>query len=142
MRKTFPSVESGFTLLEVVFAVSILAIGMMGYTALKISNRFSWAFARDLTQSLQLTGANLEGLRMAGYNDGGWMTAGTHSQTSVNDAGATPLLQSGDFTASGVAWTVREGCPSPMAKMVTLTTNWNTGGNKELTLTQVQVRNP
>lgn len=139
MRKTFRLGERGFTLLEVVFAVGILAIGMMGYTALKVSNRFSWVFAKNLTQALQLTGANLEGLRMAGYNDAGWMTAGTHSAFSANDEGGLPTLTAGDFTASGVAWTVRQGCPSGLTKMVTYTTSWNSGGNKNLTLTQVQV---
>lgn len=140
MRKMFRPGEKGFTLLEVVFAVGILAIGMMGYTALKVSNRYSWVFARNLTQALQLTGSNLEGLRMADYNDAGWMSAGVHTQADQNDAGVGPALTAGDFAASGVTWTVREGCPSQTTKMVTYTTKWNTGGNKKLTITQVRSR--
>jgi len=151
MRKITLSREDGFTLLEVVFAVSILAIGIMGYTALKVSNRYSWMFSKNLTLAVQMSDSNLEGLRMAGYNDTGWLTAGTHKVTvngdgshtlsnAENDAGEEPEVAAGDFEASSVSWSVREGCPTAMTKMVNYTTNWNLGGDKNVTLTQVQVR--
>lgn len=151
MRKKFLPPEKGFTLLEVVFAVSILAIGMLGYTSLKISNRYSWVFAKSLSQAVQLTGANLEELWMNGYHDSGWMSAGVHSVTvnpdqtlavvnATSAADQVPPVVSGDFSASGVTWTVREGCPSELTKMVNYTTDWNVGGPKSVTIIQVQVR--
>lgn len=150
MRNFLANRQSGFTLLEVVFAVGILAIGMLGYTALKISNRYSWVYAKNLTQALHLTGTNLEALRLAafkkGYLDDPWMSAGNHTQANTNRAGVSPVLTSGDFIATGVSWTVREGCPSQMTKMVTYTTRWNDASNsidpptKQLTITQVLVR--
>jgi prepilin-type N-terminal cleavage/methylation domain-containing protein len=174
MNSLFLQREKGFTILEVVFAVSILAIGIMGYTSLKISNRHSWFFAKNMTQAVQLTAASLESLLMAGYKDDGWLSDGDHSVTvnadgtitevgGVNAAGELPFLStknldlgpdealdlgdttrgivrnSSSFTASGVTWTVREGCPSELSKLVTYTTNWN-NGNNGLTITQVQVR--
>lgn len=132
--------QDGFTLLEVVFAVGILAIGMMGYTALKVSNRYSWVFAKNLTLALHLTNSNLERLRMAGYNDGGCMSAGNHTNADGTCTSAAPALTAMDFTATGASWRVREGCPSKLTKMVTYTTNWQTGGNKQLTITQVLMR--
>lgn len=60
--------EKGFTILEVVFAAGILAIGILGYTSLKVSNRYSWVFAKDLSQAVPFTVGQLEGLQMAGFN--------------------------------------------------------------------------
>lgn len=144
MRATFSSHEKGFTILEVVFAVSILAIGIMGYTSLKVSTKFSWVFAKNLSQALQLTGANLEGLLMAGYNDEGWMSPtpdlnAPHTEAEPNGSGAVPATASGDFIASGLEWTVKDKCPSQLTKLVSYTTLW-AGDNKSLTLPQVQVR--
>jgi len=131
--------EKGFTILEVVFAVSILAIGIMGYTALKTSNMYSWYFSKNLSLAVQLTDSNLEDLQMAGYNDTGWMDAGTHSQYSTNDFGDAPDQSAGDFTASGLKWTVKDKCPSELTKMVQYETHWN-NDNNIVTITQVQVR--
>lgn len=107
--------EKGFTLLEVVFAVGILAIGIMGYTSLKISNRFSWIFAKNMSQAVQLSAASLEGFLLAGYRDAGWLGAGDHSVkvnpdgtltlvNGVNDAGRIPLVSTKnlDLAADGV----------------------------------------
>jgi len=140
MPTTFLSREKGFTLLEVVFAVGILAIGIMGYTSLKISNKFSWVFAKNLSQAVLLTGANLEGLWMVGYHDVGWMSAGNHTGADKNDNNNTPTVKAGDFSANDVTWTVRERCPSELTKLVTYTTDWNVGGPKNVIITQVQVR--
>ena len=67
MNRTYLSSNKGFTILEVVFAVSILAIGILGYTSLKISNRYSWVFAKDLTQAVPFSVTQIEGLRLEGY---------------------------------------------------------------------------
>ena len=97
MHSLLTNREKGFTILEVVFAVSILAIGLMGYTALKISNKYSWFFAKNMSQAVQLTDTNLEALRMAGYRDDGWLSAGTHIVTvrgdgSIDDPGQQVVL--------------------------------------------------
>lgn len=150
--------EKGFTILEVVFAVGILAIGIMGYTSLKISNRFSWKFAKNLSQAVQLTAANIERLSVAGYHEVGWMSPGLHkiifnangTKTLTNAAKDTSVLavvtdqqlegSSGDFIASSIDWTVREGCPSELVKIVTYNTNWSSGGAKNVNVTMVKVR--
>jgi prepilin-type N-terminal cleavage/methylation domain-containing protein len=131
--------EKGFTILEVVFAVSILAIGIMGYTALKTSNMYSWFFSKNMSQAVQLTGSNLEWMLMAGYNDAGWLSDGDHTEADVNASGDTPPVTAGDFDASGVDWTVRDKCPTELTKMVNYTTKWS-NGNNSVTITQVQVR--
>lgn len=139
MRNLLVNRQGGFTLLEVVFAVGILAIGMLGYTSLKVSNRYSWFFAKNLSQAVQLASANLEGLLMAGYNDARLLSDGAHSSANPDTYYVAPPLTAGDFTASGLKWTVREGCPSELTKLVNYTTEWS-GGDNELEIIQVQVR--
>lgn len=148
MRSLALSRERGFTLLEVVFAVSILAIGIMGYAILKTSNRFSMFSAKNLTQAVQLTASRMEGLLLEGYHaddldpvtNGGVYTfnANTYDLTNAVDrAEYSRLFMSGDFTADQVTWTVRDHCPSELTKLVTVTTVW---GSRNLTIPQVQVR--
>jgi prepilin-type N-terminal cleavage/methylation domain-containing protein len=139
MNSLLLSREKGFTILEVVFAVSILAIGIMGYTALKTSNMYSWWFSKNMSQAVQLTGSNLEAMWMAGYNDDGWLSEGDHTEADANASGDSAPLVAGDFTASGITWTVRDQCPSELTKMVTYTTKWS-DDNNSVTITQVQVR--
>lgn len=123
MRKTILSREAGFTLLEVVFAVGILAIGIMGYTSLKISNRYSWVFAKDLTQAVPFTAAQLEGLLLGGYESaemGGANLSGEPTKTYtrtltaaeylVNSGG--DVLGAGDLPVGGKNWATWRGVNS------------------------------
>jgi len=148
MRNFSLNREQGFTILEVVFAVSILAIGIMGYTALKVSNRYSLFYAKNLSQAVRLTGAQLEGLLLSGYDsdemdgitNGGVydLLASSYDLTNaVDQAEYSRHFTAGDFTADEVNWTVKEQCPSELTKLVSFTTVW---GSKSLTIAQVQVR--
>ena len=139
MKRLLLESENGFTILEVVFAVSILAIGIMGYTALKTSNMYSWFFSKNMSQAVQLTGSNLEWMLMAGYDDDGWLSAGNHTQVDANASGETPSVTAGDFSASGIRWSVRNQCPTMMTKLIDYSTDWS-NGNNSVTITQVQVR--
>lgn len=134
MRNLNGNREKGFTLLEVVFAVSILAFGIMGYSALKVSNRYSTVFAKNISQAIQITGAELESLLMSGYNS----ALLTGDSAGLEHVSTAPLVI-GDFEikTGDAKWIVKDGCPSQLTKLVTYTSNWS---NKSVTLTQVQVR--
>jgi prepilin-type N-terminal cleavage/methylation domain-containing protein len=138
--------QRGFTLLEVVFAVSILAIGIMGYTSLKISNRYSWVFAKDLSQAVNLTATQLEELLRYGYYNARMAVdvdtkigVQTYAPTAYATAYPGDSLVSGDFIPSEVSWKVVDECPTVRTKMVIYTTTWG-GGNRNMKITQVQVR--
>lgn len=141
MRNFSLNRNEGFTILEVVFAVSILAIGIMGYTALKTASRYSMVYSKNLNQAILLTGTKLEELLMRGYyadEMDAVTNGGVHDFTSADYIGEYGYaLQSGDFAADGVHWTVREKCPSELTKLVDYTIRW---GSKNLTIAQVQVR--
>ncbi len=132
MRCFFRHNEKGFTLLEVSFAATILAIGIMGYTLLKSSNRYSRQYAMETAKAIQLSGGQLEEFMMTNY-DSGFLTAGTHTH-----AGTMPRI--GDFQLTNAQWFVRNGCPSQFAKTIDFEATWGTGAAaKTLTLTHVMV---
>ncbi|MBU0674356.1 MAG: type II secretion system GspH family protein [Proteobacteria bacterium] len=128
LRKT-----SGFTLLEVVFAVAILAFAMLAYTTLKSSSRYSRIYSSELSQSIMLSNGELERFWLEGYNSP-LMALGSHV------SGDTFTL--GKFQLDDVRWTVRDACPSPLTKMIEFTSTWNAVAIKPKTLTikKVMVR--
>lgn len=104
--------QKGFTILEVVFAVGILAIGIMGYTSLKISNRYSWVFSKDLTQAVPFTSSQLEGLLLDGYESvemGGTNLASgtvtfTRTAADYQISSGGDILGVGDLPVGGANW--------------------------------------
>jgi prepilin-type N-terminal cleavage/methylation domain-containing protein len=136
MRCFFRKNEKGFTLIELTFAVTILAIGIMGYTLLKSSNRYSRQYAMETSKAIQLSGGQLEEFMMTNY-DSGFLTAGTHFFTEIDPINP---LQIGDFQLTNAEWFVRNGCPSQFTKTIDFKATWGTGaGAKTLTLTHVMV---
>lgn len=130
--------EEGFTILEVVFAVSILAIGIMGYTTLKSSSRYSRTYSKQLSQSIQLTASQLEDFWIRGFNSP--LLADGADYDYATDIGGT--LEIKDFSIDSANWTVRENCPSELSKMINFTATWNetSAKPKSLTIHQIQVR--
>jgi len=133
MRFFLPQKEKGFTLIELTFAVTILAIGIMGYTLLKSSNRYSRQYSKETSQTIQLIRGQLEEFMSTDYNST-FLTAGTHDYTEIDPVNP---LQIGDFQITNAEWVVRDGCPSQYAKTIVFTATW--GGGTKLTLTHVMV---
>ena len=128
--------NKGFTLIELSFAVTILAIGIMGYTLLKSSNRYSSQYATETSQAIQLTRGELEEFIGMDY-DSTYLTAGTHNYTEIDSVNP---LKIGDFQLTNAQWVVRDGCPSEYAKTIDFTAPWSSGAAaKQLTLTYVMV---
>ncbi len=120
--------ERGFTLLEVVFAASILAMGIMGYTHLKVSSSASRNYAGNVTKSTLLTNGQMEEMLLNSYKSID-LTAGTHAD----------VLRLGDFTIN-VTYNVQDSCPSQYTKLITYTGSWNEGNrSRSITLSQVRV---
>jgi len=131
MRFFSPRNDKGFTLIELSFAVTILAIGILGYTLLKTSNRYSSQYSNETSKAVHLTRGELEEFMVMNY-DSGFFTAGTHT------AGTMPQI--GDFQLTNAQWVVRDGCPSEYAKTIDFTATWSSGAAaKQLTLTHVMV---
>lgn len=136
MRFFSPRNDKGFTLIEVSFAVTILAIGILGYTLLKSSNRYSSQYSKETSQAVHLTRGQLEEFIAMDY-DSALLTAGTHSYTEIDPVNP---LKIGDFELTNAQWQVRDGCPAEYAKTIDFTATWSSGAAaKQLTLTHVMV---
>ena len=117
--------EKGFSLIEVVFAISILAIAIMGYTNLKVSSMGSHQYGSEMTKSTLLIGGQLEEMLLDKFDS---ISAGTVQ------------LEIDGFTVSGVCAVV-DKCPSEYTKLITFTGTWNADGTpRSITLTQVRVK--
>lgn len=103
-RETTP--ESGFTMLEVLVAMTILAIGLLGIAALQITAIQGSSYSMKLSQTNSIVTNELENLRLK-------------SSASFGDI-KTEKKQEGPYQ---IETTVKEG-PTPKTKDILLTITW------------------
>lgn len=135
--------EKGFTILEAVFAASILAFAILSYTMLKTSSRHSQVFAKQLAQAIQLSDSQMDDfVRRNLNNPNDLLLTATAGTAYHQDAALLATLQVGDFALGDATWTVKDRCPSELSKLITFTAKWNMDANppKEFTTTRVLVR--
>ncbi len=108
--------DHGFTILEVIVAIMIFIISLMGLISVTTSVIQGNAFSQQVTTATNLAQEELEVLKRKGY-DHADLTAGTH-----NDPG-NPV--SSIYTRS---WTVLANTPDTDIKTLTMTVSWNWRG--------------
>ncbi len=111
--------EKGFTLVEVMLAISILSIGLLAIASMHVSSIDGNSNSRRLTEAMNYTQDKLEELQTLSYS---------HT-----------LLKSGDRTEGNppdgytIAWNVSVDNPVEDAKLITVTTSWQVGGEDKAT---------
>lgn len=114
-----PDPEAGFSLIEVVFALTILAVGLMAVAGLVPYSSNKMAASRSLTNASAAGEARLEELKEAGYASAN-LSAGSHSDTS------------GRYART---WVVHDNVPVSGSKRVDMTVSWTApGGDKSITM--------
>ncbi len=114
-RKT----ETGFTLLEVMLAISIFTIGLLAIAAMHVSSIDGNSSSRRLTEAMNYTQEKLEELQTLPFSD--------------------DLLKSGDRIEANppdgytIAWNVSNDNPVEDAKLITVTTTWQVGNDEKAT---------
>lgn len=119
--------SEGFTLLEVLVAVSIFAIGILAVASMQLTSIQGNAFGNEMTAATFLAQAQLE--RMKSVAD---------VTTLATDGDPNPIDENENSPATGAlynrSWTVAAG-PSTGSRQVTVTVNWSAGlGNHNVTL--------
>ncbi|RJR36986.1 MAG: prepilin-type N-terminal cleavage/methylation domain-containing protein [Desulfobacteraceae bacterium] len=102
--------QAGFTLLEVVVAISVLTVGLLAVASMQISGINGNKLGSTLTEGTTIAEDRLEKLIALPYVD-------VKSSTSPQ--------QYGHYS---VSWTVTEGSPLPNTKRVSITVSWNDKG--------------
>jgi prepilin-type N-terminal cleavage/methylation domain-containing protein len=123
VRKTKPHSRhrsEGFSLIEVMIAITFLGIGLLAIGQLVPAGMAGITQARVRTNAVQAAQVRLDDLRSEDYTSAA-LTAGTYTETV------------GDYTLS---WTVIDNTPVPGSKRINLTSSWQTvTGTKTARLT-------
>ncbi len=118
--------EKGFSLIEVLIALSIFAIGILA-VALMLNTSIQYNSSANLmTEATEIAQYQIEKLMSASYND-------AELDESLSPYGPNSI---GKYS---VSWTVQEGLPMPGMKTIELTVAWkDRGENKSLTVDAIK----
>lgn len=103
---------SGFTLLEVMIALVILSIGMLGLTALQVIAMRSNAFSSEMTYATMLAENRLEAFRNMDYD-----SVSSGSENIAADAKTKGI-------AYFLQWAVTDDTPATDMKRIVLAVTW------------------
>jgi type IV pilus assembly protein PilV len=113
--------KGGFSLVEVLIAIFLLSIAIMGLATLQARGIRSNDLANRTTQAVALAQIKLEEFIHRTSSTGGETFAAGTTQDDDN-----PIDQNGD--AGGIftrSWTFTDDSPVPNAQTVEITVNWN-----------------
>ncbi|MBU3948233.1 MAG: prepilin-type N-terminal cleavage/methylation domain-containing protein [Proteobacteria bacterium] len=121
--------ENGFTLIEVLIAVSIFAIGLLAIAALQISTAHGNRVGDQLTKATMLAQMQVETLKNAGFNsailkgDGANALVATANYVDPNNPIDENGVNGGRFTRT---WTITNN--TAFSRLVTVNVAWDGGG--------------
>ncbi len=104
--------SEGFTLLEVMIALVILAVGLLGLAALQLVAVKSNAFSSEMTYATMIAQQQAEALKSLPFTDGN-LSHGSHTAM-----GSSKGVQ---YT---VTWNVTDNVPATDMKSVNVTVQW------------------
>jgi Tfp pilus assembly protein PilV len=108
--------DGGFSLLEVVFALTFLAVGIMAVAAMIPAGTRGVSQSRVLTGGLMAATVKMEELKSTPYMT---LTAGTYSDTT---------------SVFHRTWTVQDSVPMAGCKKITVTTQWTDSRGSQSTV--------
>jgi type IV pilus assembly protein PilV len=117
--------NDGFTLLEVIFSVSILTVGILAVATMQLTSIRGNAFAWSTSGASSVAMSQIEYLRNLNYtSDPNLSTASAHSSS----------VTAGKINYS-ITWTVTEDTVIPQTKSINLVVQWQDHGNRRLNMT-------
>ena len=120
--------DAGFTIIEVVIAISILAVGLLGVAAMQTSAIQVNSAAGQMTARINWAQDKMEELKALAFSDP-WLEA-DGNPTGVDSAGNTHEQTTSDGYT--VRWDVADNTPGPNTKRIVVTV---TGKGKTSRLT-------
>ena len=118
--------QSGFTLIEVLVAISLMSIALLGFASVGVNAIRDDSLSRKTNVALALAQAKLEQLRSLPYSNSQW-TSGSHIESDLDEDGNT----GGEYTRS---WAVTLDYDSHSGlRRVSVTVSW-VGSNTSETL--------
>jgi len=132
--------EGGFTLLEVILAISILTVGILAIAAMQISAIRGNAFASGVTEGATWSAAQIEQLMDLRWDASGLQDTDGDGTAGLEDTGAQADHQSVE-EGYNIHWNVAEGGVTANTKTVTVIVTWSEhGAPKEVSMHRVVPR--
>jgi prepilin-type N-terminal cleavage/methylation domain-containing protein len=116
--------EKGFTLIEVVAGLIILAIGLLGIAALQVTSIKGGYFSNNVTQATFFAQDKLEYLRNLSYSDSN-LSSGQHNEGIISG------------TIFSRIYNVLEDAGNSM-KTITVTVNWTDRGDHNISFSTIR----
>ena len=107
--------QSGFTLLEVLIAISILTVGLLGVAQMQIMGIKGNYFSGNTTAALTLAEEQMEGLLGTSYIN---VISGNDGNNPIDETGQA----GGIYTRT---WVVADNTPITDTKTVTVSVSWD-----------------
>ncbi|MBW1836899.1 MAG: prepilin-type N-terminal cleavage/methylation domain-containing protein [Deltaproteobacteria bacterium] len=105
-----PVREKGFTLVEVLIAITIFAYGILAVAGMQIASMKGNTSARDLTEASTVGSDQLEKLMLSAYD-------------SISDGSRTKDIY-------GITWNVQDNTPQQDTKTVIVNVSWTERGTQ------------
>jgi prepilin-type N-terminal cleavage/methylation domain-containing protein len=124
--------QNGFTLLEVIVAISILMFGILAVASMQSASIQGNDFSISLTEGTTLAADRVEKLVALPY---------THADLTATTGTPHTAATTSPFTGYAVSWTVTDNSPITDTKTVLVTVSWTEHGNaKSVTLPRIVPR--
>ena len=125
MNKIIKENQNGFTLIEVLIAMTVFAIGILGVAAMQLGAIKGNSYSSHLTEATTLAQDKMEELMMLDYNDS--------------------KLDPGNYTKSPgrykIIWTIKDNVPATNTKTIDIRVTWvENGATKQVTINSVKAQ--
>lgn len=117
------SSESGFTLIEVLVATAIAAVGFLGLAATHVASLRATVVGRNVSIATNVASESLEAMRRQSYDDiasSSPTTVMRDHTTFTRTATVTAVGSTSKRVAMSVSWTDQFGSHSPGVQLVTV----------------------
>lgn len=121
--------EGGFTLMEVLIAITILSVGLLAIASMQIAAIQTTGGAKFLSQGIAWAEDRMEMLNTLAYDNA------LLADTAGGERDENPATEPAGYD---ISWSVDDDNPEDRCKLVTVFVRWNEGGrSKVTTLTSV-----